>query len=204
MACWHVTGRDLTGVYGIFGLHLPLGGEEPGGLWQASLTLTSPLEASGELCVLSSPSLGTSFQTPPHTLSMCHFSHFIIPQFPDLRDQHAPPHLLAPCSQHALLQTGLWADRQHVCRFSTAILVHSGCEFSPKAHLPGFRSPGACEKGMEWGCWIEPSGNSEYLVGRTSCEKAKLPVSYREPWKVLFLEESGVVSVLRADEDKQT
>lgn len=92
-----------------------------------------------------------------------------------------------------------------MCRFSTAILVHSGFEFSPKAHLPGFGSPRACVKGMEWRCWIEPPGNCEYLVGRVSCEEAKLPVIYRKPWKgFFFLEESGVVTVLRADEDKQT
>lgn len=153
------------------------------GLWQASLMPTSPQKQVGSCVCGPAHLLGLPHRHTPELSACCSACHFMIPQFPDLGDQHSPPHPLTPCSQHALFQTGLWADRQHVCRFSTAILVHSGCEFSPKAHLPGFRSPRAYGNGMERGCWIEPSGNSEYLVGRTGCEKAKLPVSSRKPWE---------------------
>lgn len=139
--------QDLSDIYGISRPCLPLCREEPGGLAKHPELPLYPrskwIAVGAEQPISWGPSPGSL------ELLLWHSScHILIPQFPNLGGQHSPAHPFTPCFQDASFQTGLWADREHVCRFSTAILVHSDCEFSPKAHLPGFRSTRACEKGI--------------------------------------------------------
>lgn len=90
--------QDISGIYGISRLHLPLCRAQPRSLWQASLTLSYAQRQAGGYVGRAAHLSGTSSQTS-RTLAWHFACHFIIPQFPNLGDQHPPPHLFTPYSQ---------------------------------------------------------------------------------------------------------